>query len=582
MITKHAPKLQMLIALIFVMTACVPQQTPTPDPSTWPSWTLMIYMNGDNNLAAEAINDILELGYVGSLDRMNIIVQLDLPGDNGTYIYRINKGDSFDTATPLQTLSEKNMADFMVLMQFYKWATEAYPADHYALVIWGHGDGWRAQQQKINLLMTMQSQTSSVPVTGFRAVSSDDTSGDIMYLNEVQRALNEAQTQLGAPVLDLIGFDACLMGMLEVAYQLKDNAHYMIASEEVVPGSGWPYQRILTDLVNSYASANEPRVFARRIVEIYGAYYDQYGENDMQTMGAYNLQKVTNVTSTLDKTIELHNSLPEDQKEWEAIGEARSETEQFHAGCIPDGVSDVPNCWGVDLTDFVLEAGNRVTNTEMKLAFTGLGLTLKLFEDRFIVTLYRGKNHPGANGVAIYFPSNSAAFNADPDHYGYLEENTNHPISFVQDTLWDNWLREQYLAHFTSVPGGGGVNPGGGSGSGTNPTEDCEGFGESCMVHPDECDGRGTSWQVHGTIHCVDDEPVCKAEVGEDYCTGPGNNCGNAYGGSCVADSDCSLELVCAKNEWGDYRCNWACTLLPNWCWTPDELSKQPGFGCSR
>ena len=44
-------------------------------------------------------------------------------------------------------------------------------------------------------------------------------------------------------------FDACLMGMIEVADVLSDYSDYMIASEEMEAGDGWDYSflRQMTD-----------------------------------------------------------------------------------------------------------------------------------------------------------------------------------------------------------------------------------------------------------------------------------------------------------------------------------------------
>ncbi|MBI2525262.1 MAG: hypothetical protein HYV93_04700 [Candidatus Rokubacteria bacterium] len=42
--------------------------------------------------------------------------------------------------------------------------------------------------------------------------------------------------------------DACLMTMIEVAYQLRDHAQILMGSEEIEPGAGWPDAAILGDL----------------------------------------------------------------------------------------------------------------------------------------------------------------------------------------------------------------------------------------------------------------------------------------------------------------------------------------------
>jgi hypothetical protein len=42
--------------------------------------------------------------------------------------------------------------------------------------------------------------------------------------------------------MDIIGFDACLMGMYEVAVAVRPFAKYFLASEILEPGHGWDYR----------------------------------------------------------------------------------------------------------------------------------------------------------------------------------------------------------------------------------------------------------------------------------------------------------------------------------------------------
>ncbi len=54
--------------------------------STTAEWTILVYMDGNNNLESAAIDDILEMSSVGSTDEMNIVVQFDLiSGYDSTY-----------------------------------------------------------------------------------------------------------------------------------------------------------------------------------------------------------------------------------------------------------------------------------------------------------------------------------------------------------------------------------------------------------------------------------------------------------------------------------------------------------------
>src|ERR1700681_4764617 len=80
-----------------------------------------------------------------------------------------------------------------------------------------------------------------------RAIAFDDQAKDFLDNMELKRALGEMKKLLGRP-LDIIGFDACLMAMLEVNYQIMATARYAVGSEEEEPGNGWPSHRGLKGL----------------------------------------------------------------------------------------------------------------------------------------------------------------------------------------------------------------------------------------------------------------------------------------------------------------------------------------------
>jgi Clostripain family len=45
--------------------------------------------------------------------------------------------------------------------------------------------------------------------------------------------------------VDVVGMDACLMTMIEVAYEMRDYALVLVGSEKTEPGPGWPHAAIL-------------------------------------------------------------------------------------------------------------------------------------------------------------------------------------------------------------------------------------------------------------------------------------------------------------------------------------------------
>jgi hypothetical protein len=272
-------------------------------------WTFMVYLDADNNLEDAGIDDFLEMASVGSDADLNIVLYFDrIPGYDTSY------GDWRDTRrgivmpgdTPTtswgESIGEKNMGDGATLTEFIDWATTAYPADNYALVLWNHGGGWRdavellAAAKAASTPAEKEAAAAAIRATfpvmvadgndpaailaaevdkRTKAVCWDDTNGgDCLYVKEMQQAIDAA-----ASVMTLIGFDACLMNMIEVAYQIRNTgAEVMVGSEETEPGDGWPYDTLLADLkADTTASAAQ---FGTDIVD---RYYASYGNGETQS-----------------------------------------------------------------------------------------------------------------------------------------------------------------------------------------------------------------------------------------------------------------------------------------------------------
>jgi hypothetical protein len=219
-------------------------------------WTILAYLNGDNNLEAAALDDFLEMAAVGSSEDVNILVQLDRHdrysteyGDwTTTRRFRVQQGDT-PASTPLADLGELNMADPAVLQDFILWGIHNYPARHLMLIVWDHGGGWGPRE------------------AGTRGVAWDEKPFAQDYLTTAELAQAVDVLRWTGRKLDIIGMDACLMGSAEVAYQIRGSCQYFIGSEEVEPGDGWAYDgwlanvnsnalplNICTDVVNTYAA----------------------------------------------------------------------------------------------------------------------------------------------------------------------------------------------------------------------------------------------------------------------------------------------------------------------------------------
>ncbi len=399
-------------------------------------WTFMLYLDADNNLELDGIGDFLEMASVGSTDEINIVVQMDrvaghsnLYGNwTGTRRFLIQSGDD-PSVTPVQDLGEQNMGDPAVLQDFVEWAVTDYPAAHYALVIWNHGDGWRSIMERM-IENARDARSRGEPDVGVaRAVAIDDTNGDKLYMYEVQTALQAAKKRLEERLhtvvkLDVVGFDACLMGMVEVAYAIRDVANYMVGSENTEPLNGWPYDTILGELVAMPSMS--PEDLADTVVT---EYVDSYSSGSDVTQSAVNIAELNNLVDRINDFTNEANT------EWNKLKTARTNAQQYHPpSCL------CQSCWGIDLWDFADNVGNQVTSTDMKTAATDLKNAI----DNFVISEGHGSSVAGSHGIAIYFPPTQTKFNNDPDHTGYDEANTFMPVDFVLYARWDNWLQDYY------------------------------------------------------------------------------------------------------------------------------------------
>ena len=252
--------------------------TPTPTPSETKSWTFLVYMAADNNLEGNALDNLDWMEQAGSTNNVNIVVQFDRNGQydprldwTGCRRYYVNYGTTEGTiqSTLIQDMGDVNTGDYNQFTDFVKWGMSNYPAERYAVILWNHGSGWRNK------------------AAGVRGICWDDTSDDHITEAQMRVALSDINTYYGKKI-QLVGLDACVMGNMAVAYDVKDYANYLTFSQINEPGSGYPYNTILTDLI-TYPTMTEAQL-ASSIVTRYGEYYTSTGET--VTQSAINLSQM--------------------------------------------------------------------------------------------------------------------------------------------------------------------------------------------------------------------------------------------------------------------------------------------------
>jgi hypothetical protein len=263
-------------------------------------------------------------------------------------------------------------------------------------------------------------------VHAVRYVSHDEDTGDKLYNREIQDTL--AGLTADGPI-DVIGFDACLMGMLETSYALRGCGTVMVASEELEPGDGWDYTGFLRPLVADPASFDGAALGAQMV----RAYADYYGDRDATTMAAVDLSGAEPAAQALSRfatlaTSGLDTHLP-------ALRRARKACENYAPGY---GLNSI------DLMRFLdqVAAAPAVDATLARRATTARSAVEGMVLDNYASTQRQGRF--GSGGVAIYFPESKRAFDSDPDGDGYVLGNTHYPVEFVDRQRWAKFLHAYF------------------------------------------------------------------------------------------------------------------------------------------
>lgn len=238
-----------------------PEPEPVPEPEPQPEikkeLTLMIYMAADNDLESYALQNLNQMEKV-NCENMNILVLLDraegydeTDGNwKDTRLFEVCRDCSESAHIVSKRIScpqlglsdyentELDMANPFVLKNFVEFAMKQYPTEKYALIIWGHGTGWRYSFE------CEEKDLSS------RAVAIDDKTGSYMRVSDLGNALRGQGSQAGHTI-NVIGFDTCFAGVLENVYELKAGAEFIVGSPGVTPSGGWNYQVLLQNLTQS-------------------------------------------------------------------------------------------------------------------------------------------------------------------------------------------------------------------------------------------------------------------------------------------------------------------------------------------
>jgi hypothetical protein len=370
-------------------------------------WLLLIYMAANNDLYPYASRNIKEAAR-NSPENAYIIIQTSEPGTRKTRRYLIEKNKAICLNIETDKLDSGAVE---TLVDFITWSARHYPSEYIMLDFWDHGTGcldpeYRrsinpAELFKFNpatMMLELDRSRSYLAIfEESRGVCFDETYGTYLTNQKIEQALNLACLNLKKKI-DIIGFDACLMSMIETAELIKNFAKFMIASQEVELGAGWRYDLVLNVLKNK---KTEPETFAKHITEVYQKAYSEI-TNDY-TLAALRLAETSSLTTEINKfakkIIKCLDLKPDSN--------IKKQIRQIKNMCCFDEPSYI------DLKTFVLKTAYLIKdlfnseNEKLQALAQKLILSAKKISviiDKFVISNKTGPNTNYAHGISIYLP----------------------------------------------------------------------------------------------------------------------------------------------------------------------------------
>jgi hypothetical protein len=378
------------------LTACVgtPGGIQAPD-----SWTVLTFEIADTNLEPFMMDDVEEMGQVGSQPGFNLISFIDraegytdtsvlgIPDWTGAKLLEIEKGG----ATELYDYGDVNTGDPIVLQRFISESIKAYPAAHYSLIISDHGASW--------------------PGVG----GDESADHDSLTLSELDQAIGQGLADAGVDKLDLLGFDACLMATFEVASTMAAHADRLVASQELEPGHGWDY----TALEAAYRGASADEL-GSAIIEGFNKQAIASETQNEITLSLIDLDNFAVVDEAVSAFADALTQRVADVAP--AVGRTLAQTLGF--GSNPDPRYDT------HMKDLGILAGE-ISVDALDVADEA-DAVVRAVND-VVLDKVAGQATRGATGLSIYFPPNGDYY--DPDYAAVAER-----------TGWADFLTTYYGA----------------------------------------------------------------------------------------------------------------------------------------
>jgi len=378
--------------------------------NTHKKWLFMNYISADCNLKSGMLGIVDNQEFVGSDEHTHIVALVDVgpeanpmdgtwSGARSFYVTRDEESNKIKSPVINEYGDHLDMSSSTVLKNFIVDTMKKFPADNVAIVLSDHGGG-------------------------FTGAMEDSSDGDFMSVPHLKQALEEAEKETGKK-LNILGFNACLMADAEAAYEFRNNADILLASEESEYNPGWNFQSILgknmdksikklQDAISTKINVT-PEEFAKLVVQA-----NSENQTKVPTFSATDLSKMEDLAKATDNLAKA--ILKTEEKK--AVRNSIMVSEHY-------GGYWSPYCDMRDLHHIAKTLEKEVNDPDIKKASKEL---MKTFDETIIANESDPEYYSNSKGLHIYAP-------LEGEKSMGFENGTYGELAFARDTHWDEAMK---------------------------------------------------------------------------------------------------------------------------------------------
>jgi hypothetical protein len=431
-------------------------------------WTVMVYMAGDNNLSEDMAFSLEGLGSFAGINReqsqngINLLAYFDgnsltaptfyidyseLDQNGAPIRHAVTERDNYHSGrnavasppnTPVSIEAPKapaepinqNSASAYSVLNFIRWCVDesrqGRKAKNYILIFSGHSFGFHGE-----------------------SFMRDESSGKHLTITRLRWALDEAnklylKNENNNGKLAILGFDSCVMSMLEIGHELKGVAQTLVASEGSLPNSGWGYAPMLGQFISTFAPQEKSMVttplYVKKAAEEFVTEFTKYHRQLLVggrsiDISAWDLNKIVPVTREVNQLAEELNRCLDLRTKFSegTIGDYDIAVFQDLKKIILQSHYDSQTYMHeqcVDLKDFcsrLIFESRFLTEGRFRPTFEAIiekcGNVIEAVDKCVIRCGYSGDEYQHSNGISIYFPWTYVSYNLTDYRYRYLAFN---------------------------------------------------------------------------------------------------------------------------------------------------------------